>query len=67
MFRLLIDTCVWIDLAKDFRQQTMLEALENLVESGEVSLILPRVVVEEFSRIKDRISAIISRRVSSAL
>lgn len=67
MFRLLIDTCVWIDLAKDFRQKAMIEALEHLVESGEVSLILPRVVVDEFLRNKDRVAANIGRSLSSAL
>ena len=31
MFKILIDTCVWLDLAKDYKQQPMLTALEELI------------------------------------
>lgn len=54
MFKLLIDTCVWIDLAKDYKQQQQLTALEELIQQGRVSLILPRTVVDEFARNKAR-------------
>jgi uncharacterized protein YoxC len=54
MFKLLIDTCVWIDLAKDHQQQPLLTALEGLIQHGQVSLILPRAVVDEFARNKTR-------------
>jgi hypothetical protein len=52
---MLIDTCVWLDLAKDHRQQTLLTCLETLVEQGQVALILPQTVVDEFDRNKDRV------------
>lgn len=55
MLRLLIDTCVWLDIAKDHRQQVTLRYLEELIESGEVSLLLPRQVVDEFDRNRERI------------
>jgi hypothetical protein len=55
MFHILIDTCVWLDMAKDYRHQPTLAALEQLIESGEVRLALPRQVVDEFVRNKDRI------------
>ena len=54
MFKLLIDTCVWIDLAKDYQQQPLLAALEELIQQGQASLILPRTVVDEFARNKAR-------------
>jgi len=41
MFNLLIDTCVWIELAKDHQQQPILAALEQLIQRKQVSLILP--------------------------
>lgn len=55
MFKLLIDTCVWLDLAKDRHQQSLLDVLEELIDSGEVSLIIPRTVLDEFKRNKTRI------------
>ena len=49
MLRLLIDTCVWLDIAKDYRHRPTLHALESRVENGDVELILPRQVVDEFA------------------
>ena len=42
MFKILIDTCVWLDLAKDYQQQPILTALEDLIRMGDIELILPR-------------------------
>jgi hypothetical protein len=67
VFKLLIDTCVWLDLAKDYQQQAILGALEELTRQDEVSLILPRTVVDEFARNKDRIIDESSRSLSSTL
>ncbi len=50
MFKILIDTCVWLDLAKDYQQQAILAALEELIRHGEVELLLPRTVIDEFAR-----------------
>src|SRR5262245_37602528 len=55
MFHLLIDTCVWLDLAKDHKQQSLLSALEELARAHTISLIVPRLVVDEFARNKARI------------
>lgn len=55
MLHLLIDTCVWLDMAKDYRHQPTLAALEQMIEANEVALILPKQAVEEFTRNKDRI------------
>lgn len=48
MFKLLIDTCIWIDLAKDYQQRPLLAALEELIQAGQVELILPQTIVDEF-------------------
>lgn len=53
--RLFVDTCVWLDLAKDFREQPVIGALEDLVNSGEVELVVPQQVLDEFDRNKGRI------------
>ena len=53
--RLLVDTCVWLDLAKDYREQPVVSALEDLVENGEVKLIVPQQALDEFDRNKARI------------
>jgi hypothetical protein len=42
LFKILIDSCVWLDLAKDYQQQAILAALEELIRHGEVELLLPR-------------------------
>src|SRR5688500_16600155 len=67
MFKVLIDTSVWLDMAKDYRQGAVLEALETLVAGGRGALILPRVVVDEFARNKGRAASDSSRSLSSAL
>lgn len=67
MFKLLIDTCVWLDLAKDSQQQSLLSVLEELIRQNEVSLILPRTVVDEFARNKTRVAEESCRSLSGVL
>lgn len=66
-FRLLIDTCVWLDAAKDYRQAAMLDALGKLVHDGELEVILPRVVVVEFERHKSRVIEDAGRSISTTI
>ena len=67
MFKILIDTCVWLDLAKDYQQQPILTALEELIRQGEIELILPRTVLDEFARNKARVVEESSRSLSGTL
>jgi hypothetical protein len=67
MFRVLVDTCVWLDLAKDYQQQATLAALEELIRQGLVELILPRTVVDEFARNRARVIEESSRSLSGTL
>jgi hypothetical protein len=55
MFRFLIDTCVWLDIAKDPDLQPLLSVMEELVQMQVVSLIVPRTVIDEFQRNKSRV------------
>jgi PIN domain-containing protein len=66
-FNLLIDTCVWLDLAKDYQQQAILSALEELIRQGSIALILPGTVVDEFASNKERVIEESSRSLSSTL
>src|SRR5258705_458705 len=56
MFRILIDTCVWLDLGKDPKQAPVLGVIEELLRLGMVDLIVPRVVLDEFRRNRERIA-----------
>src|SRR6266545_1055691 len=67
MFTLLFDTCVWLDLAKDHRQQALIDVLEELIKQGEASLALPRTVIDEFARNKRRLIDESHHSLSSAL
>jgi len=67
MFHLLIDTCVWLDLAKDHQQESLLTVLEELVRQKQVSLILPRTIVDEFARNKTRVAEESCRSLSGVL
>jgi hypothetical protein len=67
MFKLLADTCVWLDVAKDHQQQATLSLLEQLVREGEVSLVVPRIVRDEFARNKARVLQDSQRSLSSVL
>lgn len=55
MIKILIDTCVWLDIAKDYKQQAIISVLDELIEEKKLELILPQIIVEEFERNKIRI------------
>ena len=67
MFKILVDTCVWLDLAKDYQRQPVLEVLEGLVRQKQVSIILPGAVLDEFTRNKARVAEESGRSLSGAL
>ncbi|UXN75800.1 hypothetical protein N8D56_26565 (plasmid) [Devosia sp. A8/3-2] len=47
MLKLLIDTSVWLDLAKDYRNLPLLTLLGDPVDRDEIELLVPEVVHEE--------------------
>ena len=53
--KLTVDTCVWLDLAKDYRQEPVISALEDLIKVREIELIVPEIVLDEFERNKTRV------------
>lgn len=50
-----IDTCVWLNLAKDRNANYIVTALEDLRESGDVHFVVPQLVKDEFLRNKERV------------
>jgi hypothetical protein len=67
LFRILIDTCVWLDLAKDYQQQPIVTALEELIRLEDIELILPRTILDEFARNKARVVEESGRSLSGTL
>jgi len=67
LFRILIDTCVWLDLAKDYQQQPILTALEELIRLGDIELVLPRTILDEFARNRERVVEESGRSLSGTL
>lgn len=65
MFDVLIDTCVWLDLAKDTRQAPVIGVVEEMIKRKLVSLIVPRLVLDEFRRNRARIVAESTKSLSS--
>lgn len=65
--RLLLDACVWLDLAGNFANEPLLSALESLCKRDAIKLIVPSVVREEFARNKERIVRESGRSLSGAL
>lgn len=63
--RILVDTCVWLDLAKDFKDQPVISALADLVATGKVELVLPQIVLDEFERNKTRVIEDATRSLQS--
>lgn len=55
MHYLFIDTCIWLNLAKSKNQYALVETLEQLVESGQATIVVPDLVKAEFSRNRDRV------------
>jgi len=48
VLHLLVDTSVWLDLAKRRDGQKLIHALGQVVMDGDVELLVPEVIVEEF-------------------
>jgi hypothetical protein len=67
MLNLLIDTCVWLDIAKDPEQQKTLRVIDELIDMEEVRLLLPETVITEFNNNKERIIKESNQSLSSVI
>jgi hypothetical protein len=50
VLQLLVDTCVWLDLAKSKNGQALIVPLRVLKHWGRLELLVPQVVINEFER-----------------
>jgi len=64
--QMLVDTCVWLDIAGDHRNRHLVHTLEQLVGS-QLDFIVPRIIVDEFARNKERLVRESSQSLASAL
>jgi hypothetical protein len=55
MFKILIDTCVWLDLAKDPKQHPVLGVVEHMLREKLIGLIVPQLIFDELKRNRARI------------
>jgi hypothetical protein len=65
VFNILVDTCVWLDLAKDPRQTPVLGVIDEMVKKNLVALIVPGVVLDEFRRNRERIATESAKSLAS--
>lgn len=56
MFYLMIDTCVWLDVAKEPNQFYLIDTMEELVKEKKIKLLVPEIVIVEFDRNQERVS-----------
>jgi hypothetical protein len=64
MLHLLVDTSTWLDLCKRRDGQRWIVALRALGNQGEVELLVPRLVIDEFERNRDRIKTSMTASVA---
>jgi len=67
MHKILVDTCVWLDIVKSPDQQALLNIIEELIKRKELSLIVPRTVIDEFERNKERVIKESSQSLSNII
>lgn len=65
MFHVLIDTSVWLKLAEDHKLTPLLQVVRGLVALKKMRLIVPRLVIDEFNRNRERVAKAASRSFTS--
>lgn len=56
LYRVLIDTSVWLDMAGSYRAAPLVRALHEMCDNAQLEIIVPDLVRAEFSRNKDRVA-----------
>ena len=65
--RILLDSNLWLDLASDPRLTPVVAAIDGLVREGDVELLVPQLVLDEFALHRDRVAEQVRRGFSSHL
>lgn len=64
MFYLFLDTCVFLDISTKKNDLPLIYALEELVASGVIKLVIPYLIVEEYERNKEDVANKTAKRLS---
>ncbi len=56
MHYIMLDTCVLLDISTRRNDLPIVSALESLVSLGTIKLVIPDIVIAEFSRNKDDVA-----------
>src|SRR5437868_4644755 len=65
VIHILVDTCVWLDLARQADGGKMVAILRELCDRGRIELLVPQVVMDEFERNRERVQEAMTRSVSA--
>ena len=65
MFHVLIDTCVWLDLAENPKQTPLLDPLIAMLSGGYMDLLVPRTVQDEFKANRARVAKTSEKSLST--
>lgn len=65
MFHVLIDTSVWLDLAQDPKQAPLIDSLEAMIKAKLMALVVPRIVLTEFQKNRERVAERAKKSLSS--
>lgn len=65
MLHLLVDTSTWLDLAQRRDGQRWIVALRVLTHQGEIELLVPPVIIQEFTRNEGRVQAAMTSSIAS--
>lgn len=60
VLRLLVDTSVWLDTAKDIRGERLIAAVRTLVHQRQLELLVPQVIIDEYDRNRGHVAASLS-------
>jgi hypothetical protein len=64
VLHLLVDTSTWLDLSKRRDGQRWIVALRVLIHQGEVELLVPSLVIDEYERNRERVQASMTASVA---
>jgi hypothetical protein len=64
---MLVDTCVWLDMAKTPSQSKNIDILSTLRAEELIDIIVPQIVLDEFLRNRDRVIAEYAKSITTTL
>ena len=65
MVRMLVDTSVWLSLARDPKDVALVGIIERMITDGLLTLIVPSIVLKEFQMHRERVALDYGKRLSA--